>query len=55
MHFIEENVTATFTVKDVADNSELSVSRTVHPFKDYVDKTIMGYAQEIGYRLRLTK
>ncbi|MCZ0703882.1 AraC family transcriptional regulator of arabinose operon [Natronobacillus azotifigens] len=47
MRFIEENATTTFTVNDVAEHSDLSVSRTVHLFKEYVGKTIMGYAQEI--------
>ncbi|GGM19599.1 hypothetical protein GCM10011351_01810 [Paraliobacillus quinghaiensis] len=47
MRYIEENATTGFTVNDVASFVELSVSRSVHLFKQYLDKTIMEYAQEI--------
>lgn len=47
MRFIEENATSTFTVNDVAHDSGLSVSRSVHLFKQFVGKTIMEYAKEV--------
>lgn len=47
MRYIEENATTGFSIQAVSDHIELSVSRSVHLFKQYVNKTIMGYAQEI--------
>lgn len=47
MRYIEENATTGFTVDDVANHAVLSVSRSVHLFKQYTNKTIIEYAQEI--------
>ncbi|WP_311998318.1 MULTISPECIES: AraC family transcriptional regulator [unclassified Virgibacillus] len=47
MRYIEENATTGFTVDDVANHAELSVSRSVHLFKQYTNKTMIEYAQEI--------
>ncbi|WP_138416142.1 AraC family transcriptional regulator [Aquibacillus sediminis] len=47
MRYIEEHATTGFVVQDVANHVGLSVSRTVHLFKEYIGKTIMEYAQEI--------
>ncbi|WP_258872003.1 AraC family transcriptional regulator [Virgibacillus dokdonensis] len=47
MRYIEENATTGFTVDDVANHATLSVSRSVHLFKQYTNKTIIEYAQEI--------
>ncbi len=47
MRYIEENATTGFTVDDVANHAMLSVSRSVHLFKQYTNKTIIEYAQEI--------
>lgn len=45
--FIEQNATLSFTVEDVASHVGLSVSRTVHLFKETFNQTIMGYALDV--------
>lgn len=45
--FIEQNATTAFTVEDVARHVGLSVSRTVHLFKETFNQTIMGYALDV--------
>ncbi|MBM7570813.1 AraC family transcriptional regulator [Aquibacillus albus] len=48
MRYIEEHATAsTFKVEEVARDAKLSVSRSVHLFKNHVGKTMLEYAQEI--------
>lgn len=47
MRYIEEHATTTFKVEDVALHAGLSVSRSVHLFKNSVGKTMMEYAHEI--------
>ncbi|GFZ95417.1 hypothetical protein GCM10008018_47260 [Paenibacillus marchantiophytorum] len=45
--FIEAHATVTFKVDDVASHVGLSVSRAVHLFKEYFDKTMIQYALEV--------
>ncbi|WP_332633541.1 AraC family transcriptional regulator [Halalkalibacter flavus] len=47
MRFIEEQALTSFKIQEVAEHVELSVSRAVHLFKEYVGKTMIEYAQEI--------
>ncbi len=47
MRYIEEHATTAIKVEDVADHVGLSISRSVHLFKDSVGKTMIEYAQEI--------
>ncbi|GAE28471.1 transcriptional regulator [Halalkalibacter wakoensis JCM 9140] len=47
MRFIEEHALRAFKIEEVAQHVELSVSRAVHLFKEYVGKTMIEYAQEI--------
>jgi AraC family transcriptional regulator of arabinose operon len=47
MRYIEEHATTAFKVEDVAQYAGLSVSRSVHLFKNSIGKTMMEYAQEI--------
>ncbi|WP_163538029.1 AraC family transcriptional regulator [Gracilibacillus sp. YIM 98692] len=48
MRFIEQHATTPgFKVQDVADHCHLSVSRSVHLFKEHVGQTIIDYAQSI--------
>ncbi|WP_058306560.1 helix-turn-helix domain-containing protein [Gracilibacillus massiliensis] len=48
MRYIEENATKQgFQVQDIANLSNLSVSRCVHIFKEHVHMTIIEYAQSI--------
>lgn len=51
MRYIEGNVTDDFKVADVADSVGLSVSRTVHLFKEVTGMTIIEYAQLIRLQL----
>ena len=51
MRFIEAHVTSDFKVSDVADAVGLSVSRTVHLFKEGTGMTIIEYAQSIRLQL----
>nr|WP_233005209.1 helix-turn-helix domain-containing protein [Exiguobacterium aurantiacum] len=51
MRYIEGNVTSDFKVADVADAVGLSVSRTVHLFKEVTGMTIVAYAQSIRLQL----
>lgn len=45
--FIEQRVIGFFWVEDVADHVGLSVSRTVHLFKQTFGQTLMGYALDV--------
>lgn len=47
MRYIEEHATTGFKIEDVAQHAGLSVSRSIHLFKNSVGSTIMEYAQEI--------
>ncbi|WP_311202003.1 AraC family transcriptional regulator [Aquibacillus koreensis] len=48
MRYIEEHaIEQTFTIDHVATCANLSVSRSVHLFKDYVGKTMIAYAQQV--------
>ncbi|UOQ48467.1 AraC family transcriptional regulator [Gracilibacillus caseinilyticus] len=48
MRFIEENATKQgLKVEDIADHCNLSVSRSVHLFKEHIGKTMIEYAQSI--------
>ncbi|WP_453993191.1 AraC family transcriptional regulator [Bacillus nitroreducens] len=47
MRYIEEHASTRLKVEDVAEHVKLSVSRSVHLFKDFVGKTMIEYAQEI--------
>lgn len=47
MRYIEEHATTKLKVEDVARHAGLSISRSVHLFKESVGKTMMEYAQEI--------
>ena len=51
MRFIESHVTSDFKVADVAATVGLSVSRTVHLFKEETGMTIIEYAQSIRLQL----
>nr|WP_236634533.1 helix-turn-helix domain-containing protein [Exiguobacterium sp. SL-10] len=51
MRYIEGNVTNDFKIIDVADSVGLSVSRTVHLFKEVTGMTIVAYAQSIRLQL----
>lgn len=51
MRFIEARVTTDFKVADVATAVGLSVSRTVHLFKENTGMTIIEYAQSIRLQL----
>jgi AraC family transcriptional regulator of arabinose operon len=45
--FIEENATAGFKIEEAARYAGLSVSRSVHLFKEHTGRTMMEYATEI--------
>ena len=45
--FIEQNAATAFTVEDVARHVGLSVSRTVHLFKETFSQSLMGYALDV--------
>ncbi|GAE91919.1 transcriptional regulator [Gracilibacillus boraciitolerans JCM 21714] len=48
MRYIEENATKQgFKVQDLADLSNLSISRCIHIFKEHIGMTIIDYAQSI--------
>lgn len=47
MRYIEEHALETFKVEDVAKSVDLSVSRSVHLFKEHTGKTMIEYAQDI--------
>ncbi|WP_449536508.1 AraC family transcriptional regulator [Ferdinandcohnia sp. Marseille-Q9671] len=47
MRYIEEHATSPIKVEDVAKHVGLSVSRSVHLFKNSVGKTMIEYTQEI--------
>ncbi|MEH6905811.1 AraC family transcriptional regulator [Bacillus sp. AFS006103] len=47
MRYIEEHATSNFKVEEVALHAGLSVSRSVHLFKNSIGKTMMEYALEI--------
>jgi len=47
MRYIEEHALESFMVEDVANSVDLSVSRSVHLFKEYTGKTMIEYAQHI--------
>lgn len=48
MRYIEENATKPdFQVQDIANDCNLSVSRCVRLFKEYVEQTMIEYAQSI--------
>ncbi|WP_077619342.1 AraC family transcriptional regulator [Bacillus sinesaloumensis] len=47
MRYIEEHATTAIKVEDVADHVQLSLSRSVHLFKESVGKTMIEYVQEI--------
>lgn len=51
MRYIEGNVTDDFKIADVAEAVGLSVSRTVHLFKETTGMTIIEYAQSIRLQL----
>ena len=51
MRYIEGNVTNDFNIADVADAVGLSVSRTVHLFKEVTGMTIVAYAHTIRLQL----
>ncbi|MCT4794377.1 MAG: AraC family transcriptional regulator [Exiguobacterium sp.] len=51
MRYIESHATDDFKVADVADAVGLSVSRTVHLFKEATGLTIIAYAQSIRLQL----
>lgn len=45
--FIEENATGRFKIKEAARRASLSVSRSVHLFKEHTGMTMMEYATDI--------
>jgi AraC family transcriptional regulator of arabinose operon len=45
--FIEENATARFKIEEPASYAGLSVSRSVHLFKEHTGLTMLEYATEI--------
>ncbi|MFD1067724.1 AraC family transcriptional regulator [Oceanobacillus locisalsi] len=48
MRYIEENATnQDFMIKDIANYCDMSVSRCVHLFKEYIGQTMVEYAQSI--------
>ncbi|MCC3355949.1 helix-turn-helix domain-containing protein [Bacillus sp. REN16] len=47
MRYIEEHATTAIKVEEVAEHVRLSVSRSVHLFKESVGKTMIEYAQEV--------
>ncbi|GHI00708.1 AraC family transcriptional regulator [Neobacillus kokaensis] len=55
MRFIEENAPTAFKVEDVANHAGLSISRSVHLFKNSVGKTMMEYAQEIRLSIAIDR
>lgn len=46
-NYIEEHATENFSLQDVADHADLSVSRTVSLFKAAFGKTVMQYAMDV--------
>ena len=47
MRYIEEHALDTFMIEEVARSVDLSVSRSVHLFKEYTGKTMIEYAHDI--------
>ncbi|MBW7456638.1 AraC family transcriptional regulator [Paenibacillus sepulcri] len=45
--YIERNATRSITLRDIADYTSLSVSRTTHLFKEAFGKTIIDYVNEV--------
>lgn len=55
MRYIEEHALDTFMIEEVASSVDLSVSRSVHLFKEYTGKTMIEYAQEIRLTAALSQ
>lgn len=53
--FIEEHALSSFTISDVAGHVGLSVSRTVHLYKDIFGKSIMQHAMDVRLEIALER